>query len=773
MSETYDSDFKRIESDLTSFADPGSIHVIPATGRRLQVEWKMRSEPREATFTVSRDRDVTVSLNGTSLPYTAFLAGTRMADLQHVARMIYQSRQEKIFVPTRACRPDRDAEVPLPATRLLTDIIEERGPEVTEVIMVTGGAGAGKTRVLQELVWQQANRYLQGRTDKLLLYVDAQGRALARLNEALATELQDLRVNLTYHSVATLARAGLLVPVIDGFDELLGVSGYDDAFSSLATFLEQLDGYGRIIASARSTYYEEEFLRRANEASATGKQRWSHIRWSHIPVKIMPWVADERSDYLNERATRDSLTDEETIELRKKVDMAFRRDNNLSDKPLFYVKVVDLVVDLVRADSELDEDDDLLSILIHSFLKREQMEKLLDRQQRPLLSEGQLERVVRELAEEMWNQETRELDGRSVREVAEFCLYDEIEESDRQITVEKMPTLAFLTRSENHETIGFEHEVYFFYFLARVIAEQYISNSDLRSILSRAALPEFVAERFAVEVMRRGKLSSLDDLQIVLDRLAKAGRDEWRRTAQVRENAGLIVLASLRTFASNNDETDIAGRKISTAVFPGGDLSDVTLRECTLDDVTIRRTNLRAAKFVRCHARNVMLEEPMVKVGSTRLELNGLRVPGDVSGIQKLTDKKKETIRIPNEIMKVLSECGTSVDTIDSEQDMRNVSRRSMDLIEWLMHAYERANPVCDGDENMRHLFDDYQWPRLRGVLIKHGIVTIDRRSASGPAKEFLRRQFPPDKIMSGANRASDVPSQIRRFWDDLESSSI
>ena len=767
MHETYDADFKRIVSDLKSFADQ-SIHVIPATGRRRHAEWKMRGEPREATFTVSRDRDVTVSLNGTSLPYTAFLAGTRMADMQLVARMIYQFRQEKIFVPTGARRPESDTEGPLlPATQLLTNLIEKCEPEVTEVIMVTGDAGAGKTRILQELVWRQADRYLQGKTEKLLLYVNAQGRALARLHEALATELHDLRVNLTYHSVATLARVGLLVPVIDGFDELLGVSGYDDAFSSLATFLEQLDGYGRIIASTRSVYYEEEFLRRANETSATGQQRWSHIRWSQIPVKIMPWNADERSYYFN-RATRDSLTEEETIEVRKKVDMAFRQDKDLSDKPLFYVKVLDLI----RAGRELDENDDLLSILIHGFLKREQTEKLLGRQQRPLLSKAQLERVVRELAEEMWNQETRELDGRSVREVAEFCLYDEVEESERQIIVEKMPTLAFLTRSEKHETIGFEHEVYFFYFLARVIAEQYGSNSDMRAILSRAALPEFVAERFAAEVMRSGKLSSLDDLQVVLDCLAKAGRSEWRRTVQVRENAGLIVLALLKNFALNN-ETDIAGRKISTVIFPGGDLSGVTLRDCTLDDVTIRRTNLGDAKFVQCHARNVMLEEPMVKVGSTRLELNGLRVPGDVSGIQKLTDKKRETIRIPNEIMKVLSECGTSVDTIDSEQDMRNVSRRSMDLIEWLMHAYERANPVCDGDENMRHLFDDYQWPRLRGVLIKHGIVTIDRRSASGPAKEFLRRQFPPDKIMSGANKASDVPSQIRRFWDDLESSSI
>lgn len=763
MRETYDADLERIESDLTSFADPGGIHVIPTTGRRLQAEWQMRGEPREATFTVSRDHDITASVNGTTLPYTVFLADTRMADLKHVARMIYRSRQDKIFVPTGACRPDSGGlKGAQPATELLTELMEDDEPDVTEVIMVTGGAGAGKTRVLQELVWQQADRYLRGSTGKLLLYVNAQGRALARLHEALATELQDLRVNLTYHSVATLVRVGLLVPVIDGFDELLGVSGYDDAFSSLGAFLEQLDGYGRIIASARSVYYEEEFLRRADEVSATGQQRWSHI-----PVEIKEWDDGAQAHYLNEVARRDSLPEDKRNELQRKIRAAFRQDRHLLDKPLFFVKAVDLVL----TDSELSEDGDLLDTVIHSFLKREQTEKLLGRQQRPLLSIAQLELVVRELAEEMWNQETRELDSKSVREVADFCLYEEVEESERQIVVERMPTLAFLTRSEKHETIGFEHEVYFFHFIARVIAEQYGSNSDLRAILSRAALPELVADRFAAEMMTNGTLSTLDDLQVMLDRLAMAGRDEWRRTAQVRENAGLIVSALLRTFAAAN-KAEIIGRKISIVILPGGDLSGVTLRDCMLDNVTIRRTNLRTAKFVRCHARNVLLEEPMVKVGSTRLELNGLRVPGDVAGVQNLTDNGRETIRIPDKVMRVLSDCGTSVD-IDSDQDKRNVSDRSMELLEWLMHAYERANPVCDGDDNMHLLFDDYQWPRLRRILIKHGIVTVDRRSASGPAKEFLRRKFPPDKIMSGANKTSDVPPQIRRFWDDLEASSI
>ncbi|WP_419949479.1 hypothetical protein [Candidatus Palauibacter sp.] len=34
------------------------------------------------------------------------------------------------------------------------------------------------------------------------------------------------------------------MPVIDGFDELLGSGGYDEAFSSLAAFISRLEGNG-------------------------------------------------------------------------------------------------------------------------------------------------------------------------------------------------------------------------------------------------------------------------------------------------------------------------------------------------------------------------------------------------------------------------------------------------------------------------------------------------------------------------------------------------
>ena len=760
MSESHQERLKsRIESDLAAFADPGGVRTSSGR-RRFSAEWTMRGKPREAKFTVSPDHGVTVHADNKTQPYAVFLAGTGMADLRHVAQMIGHTGRGKIFIPTRARRTDTKSLDPRPATDLLTSLLENSEAETTQVIMVTGEAGAGKTHVLRESVLRQADRYLHGRTNKLLLYVNAQGRALARLNEALATELQDLKVDLTYHCIATLARVGLLVPVIDGFDELLGTSGYDDAFNSLATFLEQLEGYGHLIASARSIYYEEEFLSRAGRISATGGQAWSHV-----PVEIIPWKDDDRNGFLHELAVRESLPEEERTALCERVREVFADRDELASKPLFFAKTVDLL----REDPEFHGSDDLLDTLTRRFLEREQHEKLLDRQQQPLLSRAHLERLMEELAEEMWNQETRELDRGSVREIAEYVLDGvDMSESARQIVIERMPALAFLAPGERHGNILFEHEVFFFHFLVRTIVNQYARGADMHIMLSRSALPEFVAERLAFELRQRGRLSTLGALQEILGRLSEAGRARWRRTDQIQENAGLITMALLREFANHSAHSEIADCTISNVVFPGSNLRGVTLRNCMLDNVSIRRTNLHATKFIECRARAVLLLEPRVKVGSTRLELIGLQVPAQVLGIQDLGDEGSTTIYTPKGILRVMHECGAPVET-GGEQNARDVPEEWMELLERLMRAYEKANPVCDGDRNLQRLFSAPRWPELCDLLIRHDIVRLDPRPASGARKKFLRRRFPPDEIMSAANKASNADPRIVRFWDDLE----
>ena len=758
----------RIERDISSFSDPGTRVEVSGQRRRFRANWTMRGVSREAMFTVSLDHGITTKAGGRTARYDAFLAGDEMANLRNVAEMIKQSARRNFYVTTKARRTDDLGPTAVedhPATECLADLVEEGDADATRVIMVTGEAGSGKTRVLQELVRTQADSYLRGQTDKLFLYVNAQGRALARLNEALATELQDLRVNLTYHSVATLARVGIMIPVIDGFDELLGVSGYDDAFSSLAQFLEQMEGQGCLVASARSVYYEAEFLARAGRESATGDQAWTHV-----PVAIAGWTDAERRELLDRFAEEEPLSDDERTVLETRVNNAFKTQEALASKPVFFAKTTELLRDV----ETLPNNDDLLSALTDAFLLREREQKLLDRQQEPMLSEDQLKRLMCELAEEMWNQETRELDSTSVRGVAEYVLAtEELPESVRQIVTERMPTLAFLARSDKHAGIGFEHEVFFLYFLACSIIDQYLlQDTDLRVMLSRSALPALVAERLAHELHRRQRLSSPEDLQMILDRLAGAGRTEWSRGTQVRENAGLIVIELLRVCAKyGNGET--VGRTIRSVTFPGGHLRDVTLRNCSLIDVSIRRTDLSSTKFIECEGREVMLVEPVIKADvcdGTLLDVEGLDT-AHVYGIRVLGDDSNQTIYSPERIVQVLHSCGAPIAS-NGDAVKRDVPPAQLELLEGLMRAYRHTNPVCEADDNRVRIFGDRGWPDLRRLLVDHGIVTAEYRQSGGRPKLFLRRRFLPDEIMAGASKVGGADPRIVRFWDDLEAAS-
>ena len=754
----------RIERDLTSFGDPGATVTVNGTGRQFSAEWIMRGTVREAMFSTSLDRGVSVRVGGRRLAYSAFVAGPDMADLPFVARMILQASKPRLFIPTKAESTNGGDATPAPAVDVLTTLLDQERDEATRVVMVTGEAGAGKTCVLQELVRRQAEDYVHGRTSKLLLYVNAQGRALARLNEALATELQDLKVGLTYHSVAVLARLGILIPVIDGFDELLGVSGYDDAFSSLAGFLEQLEGQGQLLTSARSVYYEEEFIARAGSMSTTGGQAWSHDA-----VRVLAWSDKDREDYLYRLAEDEGLSDEESAALRGRVHEVFDGKNAvLASKPLFFTRTVELL----RRNPHFSGSEDLLRALVYEYLSRERTEKLLDRQSGSLLTEDQFERLMCELAEEMWNQETRELDSRSVREVAEYFVeIEELSDAAKQVIIKRIPTFAFLARSDDpasHLRLSFEHELFFFYFLAGSIALQFTSSgTDVRIVLSRSALPEDVADRVAIALVASEGVGTPEHLQELLDRLGAASETEWIRMTQVRENAGLLAMALLREYAcSDEGGREIDGRVVRSVLFPGGHLKNVTLRRCSLIDITVRRTDLTLTKFLDCEARNVVFFEPCVAPDSTRLELRGIEAE-HVVGIRAPQGDSMETIYDPSIVATTLKECGAPIRT-DLQRPDPHVSAEYMTLLERLMRVYRRANPICKDDSNLKAIFTDPGWKTIEGLLVEHGIVTKERRATRGRPKEFLRRRFRPEQIMAGLSEHSAPDARILAFWRAL-----
>ena len=133
----------------------------------------------------------------------------------------------------------------------------------------------------------------------LFFYIDVQGRALSRLDDAMARDLQDLRSRFYYNAVPTLVRNGLLIPVIDGFDELLGTGGYVDAFSSLAALIAQLNGCGALVASARSAFFDYNgFRQNAERYSGDGM-----LSYDIEAVKIEPWTDRDAEALVQKRAS--------------------------------------------------------------------------------------------------------------------------------------------------------------------------------------------------------------------------------------------------------------------------------------------------------------------------------------------------------------------------------------------------------------------------------------------------------------------------------------
>lgn len=743
----------RIERDLAAFADPGAEVEITGTLGRLDATWYSRTVRREARFRLSPEA-VTVTFSGKNLLYSSFLASPEMADLQGIAKMILQSSGTQFYVSAPARRVVKDSysgdEVkPNSGVEILSKLLSnEPSNGRTRIVFVTGDAGTGKTSLLKELVRRQSDAYLRGKTNHLLLYVDAQGRALARFNEALATELQDLRANMTYHAVGALTRAGILVPVIDGFDELLGVSGYDDAFSSLASFVEELDGLGQIIASARSTYYEEEFVARAGSASSLGSQSWEEE-----VIDVLSWEREQIEAYVDLRLR--GRPSDEVERLKKQLRQSFgKRNEALAEKPFFVAKTLELI----ESNRNLEADGDLLEQLADAYLERERTEKLLDRRGVPLLSDGQMKLVMKTVAREMWAQNTRELTKRDIREIAELvAISEELGRVAQDALVERLPTLAFLHVAERAGHIAFEHEMFFSYFLTLSLVELWSASVlPLRSMLGRAALPSSVGERLAASLLAQGESPAS-----VAKRLGTVSSSmEDSRGTQVQENCGQILLGILNEVVEQGMSC-IESVEIVATIFAGGKFPKMEIRASSLRGVTFRRVDISLLRFVECVGENVLFHEVTVAPEVTLLQIAGIDPDASFSGLRNY----EKIVYDPIEIREILQRCGVALPNV---AHIWRVSADMRDLLERLMRHYGEANPVCVEDDRHQRIFQDPAWSKLERLLLKHGIVIQETRPTKDRRKKFLRRQYLPDQIMAGANQRTRVAHAIGAFWQEL-----
>ncbi len=740
---------ERLRRDLQPFIDPGTELSLESTARTIKVDWFQRSVQRSISVSGFFEGTVVVEANGRQETYAGFFAGPSMGDLAGLAKMMLQAQpKDKLYIRTRARALDAPDGKPSyeDAITLIRREIDGAGEDDnTLLLVITGEPGAGKTCVLQEVVRSTASAYLGGGSKHLYLYINAQGRALARFNEALATELQDLRSQLTYHTISTLVRLGLVVPIVDGFDELLGAGGYDDAFSSLSAFLEELDGMGAMVASARSTYYEHEFVLRANRTSSLGSQAWTQR-----PIEIAAWSDSEFENYVTEVCG--GLPIEEATAKRAEIRGLFDGHEDLKRKPFFVARVVELVLE----GKSFSKQGSLLERLVSAYLLREQTEKLLDRAGKALLSMEQLEQLYSELAEEMWNQETRQLDARSVRELAEWVLLANDEGGPGSpIVVQRMPTMAFLGTGSRPGSVTFEHESFFNYFLAIRLREKLASaQPGLERFLGRSVLPNEVAEHAVIGL----DLNSNQAIQKALDQIQAAAMKPSLNGPTARESGGVIVLELL-----NGSREGVVVRHVD---FPGGDLRRAQLVNVTFEDVEFRRTDLSRSSFVLCRAQGTTLVEVTVDTGTTKLDFSGTVDLSAFRGLRVHSNQGTKVTYEPTEMASALAAIG-AIHPLDTPA-VRKVDEEVLRVLDVLARGYLRSNPITVEDFKLNALKRSSIWPGIEDALVRHGIVSPETRETRGTKKVFLRRKIDLWTVIEGFSQGSQLP-EVAEFCKEIE----
>lgn len=659
---------------LTPFADPH------AGGRHLSIEEKSatsvdvhmvcRGEPLAFAVEVV-DEAIQLSRHGEVRTLREFLAAD-LADLNSLAA-IESSYWHDNYIDS-AGSVQESGKTGSALTLLNGLVREQRG--ATQIVFVTAAAGGGKSRTLQRLTHVGAKTFaIDDMQARLFLYVDAQARALARFDEALAVALDQFRSRLTFDQVIPLVRENLLVVVVDGFDELLE-TGKVDTVASLTDFVRELGGDGAIVLSGRSAYYESEFgTRIANDVGT----------WELSRLEVLGWDLPQTEEFLAGEGS--------DLDARQVFESASLLSDGRRASPFFVATLVDLKLDTGAGLGTV-------SALVSALAKREAELKLRDLSGAPILSTNALLDLVEDIGVDLWLAETRYLKDRDLREVVAAVVPTVQSELFRYVQ-QRGPFLAFFTAEQGR--VAFRHEIWFEYFVARHIAKRLENDlSALKWILPRAPCSQTIAD---LAILDSGSTAAYADGSRVRDLQTLVFVGEKRQTL-ARDNVARLCAAAMRS-AHTISQWTIEDLSFSDEEFQRLLTADLVLRRCA---------------FVACDFRNTTLSASTERVLFDRARVNDqtrLSLTGDYRIASMVTDA---TIYSPKRIAEWVAAHGGS-----AASRPLLVRQEVLDLLERLATQLQTRNVFWPDDDWFTWLSRHPDWQSVRQILEATEVMVLER----------------------------------------------
>jgi hypothetical protein len=761
--------FDNIKKDIACFANIGTFECVNHDNW-MDASWQERQQQKNARFLYERN-GIFVRYNNIVSAYSDFLASSYMADLHYSANQIISLIPKCDNYISTNVTDDEIADntffdtvyrlVSMPTQDKKGDLIS-----ATRLVFVRGSAGTGKTIAVKELVREQAKHYMEGQQRYIYIYINAQSRALSRIDEVMAYDVQRYGFSFFHTAVSALARNSLLVPIIDGFDELIGSGGFADAFKSLSSFLSTLEQNGAVIATGRSTFYDTNVL-----AYAAGL--YSHnesLNYEFSTINILPWNETEIYRYFTNSFAEYDNRQLIINSLKHLIDNISDYNKIILSKPFYCAQLVELIKlkisNLPSANiknySELAidlEHTDLIEYLISYFLDREK-EKFKNRTGHPILDIDGHRFFLQQLSLELWWQEKRVIDRETLETVTEFTIEaTNISPEDQPIFSGKIDSYAFLQShgDQKQNELKFESDVYYDYFLMGSMID--ILDKDielyLRQFLSRSLLSETILDYFHSFANKLPPEKIIFYINKICNSVSKSPTGSL-----ARRNGGALSLAMLedRSDIDNICLHDIEGYGVSISNFI---THNTSIRDCYFKDIKMYGTSLFDCSILKSSFSNIFITENTI--------FNGTTISADTI-INKLIIDTREYFSF-NDIQEILSEHGLVRE--NKIIIVRQMNGTQKNIFKLLSSFFEKSRRKLYFDLNPQNepalapIFRNSNWDKLCRMLLQNGILEKKQRDRAGTSQYLYRLIEQLDDISSCIQDATKCKNNnMKNFYD-------
>ena len=716
--------FENIKKDIKDFANFNTVRTQMAEGNLFELLWKDRRDEKCAQFLIENGSIVEVRYdNNRTSSYNDFLASPYMADLQFTATQICgRPWDAKNFVTEKAKYEDKIGCV----KDLLDDQLNKLNSDTekhdsTLIVFTRGDAGSGKTYAMRNTAMVSAKNYKPG--NPLYFYIDAQARSLARIEEAIAYETSRLSLVFQPQALHALTRNRLVIPIIDGFDELIGSGGYAEAFKSLATLLVNLDRQGLVVATGRSSFYDDNIMRIASNA----QNNQDAMNYTLADIQIIPWNLDDIIYFIGQKfsSTSDEYTFYESIfkQLFNNTETA-----DLLSKPFYAVKLIEVIDKNKLTNGHQLNKREIIEYIVDGYLEREAHEKFIGKSGKPLISIDVHKTILKELAFELWMQEQRIIEYDTINTIIEYVLEEEkIDPEIWQSIKTKFWSYSFFSSTEDANCKGFENPIYYNIFFAPVIKDilKRENGFSIRNFLDRSLLEDSIIE-FFVPLLNDGneigKLSQKIDISL---RAAPHG-------SLCKRNAGILLGEML----------------------PLSQIENLEIHDICFQGITFSKS-VQNIKFIDCDFYGCKLYNRFFQCSFTNCKLYGFLIDKDKFRLDESVING-DTLFLPRNYEKpysrvALEELGAKA---DNAQEPRLLTDQQERCFKVLLKFFEKANNRLqfslnpDDERSFKEVFTSSCWAELQSALERSGIIERRNRDRSGPEQYLFTITENPDEVL-------------------------